>query len=186
MKLDSSIEKRKSVRNFKDKKPDWRQIIEAIDFMRYSPKAGNNFALKVILVSDEKKIEKIAEAAQQDFIKQVKYVVVVCGDVDRLENLYPERGKKYLKQQVGAAIQNFLLTLEERKLSTCWIGHFTDEKIKHLLSIPDKMEVEAIFPIGYEKKVGKQKEKSNPELSSLLFFEKYGNKKMNSSRKLSA
>ncbi|HKL23969.1 MAG TPA: nitroreductase family protein [Candidatus Nanoarchaeia archaeon] len=185
MKLDNAIKNRKSVRNFNNKKPDWRHIVEAIDSMRYAPKAGNNFSLRTIIIDDEKKIERIAEASQQDFIKEVKHLVVVCGDVDRMENLYPERGKKYLKQQAGAAIQNFLLSLEERGLATCWVGHFTEEKVKHLLEIPEKMEVEAIFPIGYEKKVGKEKEKTNPELSSYLFFNKYGDKKMNSPRKLS-
>jgi len=184
MKLDSAIKKRKSVRDFKTKKPDWRPIVEAIDSMRYCPKAGNNFCLKAILISDEKKIERLAEASQQEFIKQAKYVVVVCGDVERMKNLYEKRGEKYLKQQAGAAIENFLLTIEDKGLSTCWIGHFVDEQIKHALGIPEKMEVEALFPIGYEKKkIGNNRSKEI-DLSNFLYFDNYGKKKMNTPRKL--
>ena len=179
MKLSDAIKKRKSVRKFKSGKPDWRHIVEAIDSMRYAPRAGNNFALKTIMISDDGKIDKLAEASQQEFIKQAKYVVVVCGNVSVMENLYEDRGGRYLKQQAGAAIENFLLSLEEKGLSTCWIGHFVDDQIKHILGIPDKMEVEALFPIGYEKKVIGVKGKKKPETSSYLYFDKYGNKKMN-------
>lgn len=184
MKLSDAIKKRKSVRKFKSGKPDWRHIVEAVDSMRYAPRAGNNFALKAIMVSDENKIDKLSEASQQEFIKQAKCVVVVCGNVSVMENLYEDRGETYLKQQAGAAIENFLLTLEDKKLSTCWVGHFVDEQVKSILDIPDKMEVEALFPIGYEKKVIGVKGKKKPETSSYLYFDKYGKKKMNTPRKI--
>jgi hypothetical protein len=48
MQLDKTIKKRKSVNKFLNKKPNWRNIIECIDKMRYSPMVGNNFILKVI------------------------------------------------------------------------------------------------------------------------------------------
>ena len=59
MDLTKAIQSRRSVRKFKDKKPNWRDIIECIDSMRYAPMAGNNFTLKFILVTDEEKINII-------------------------------------------------------------------------------------------------------------------------------
>jgi nitroreductase len=76
--LDKIIHARRSIRKFKSTKPDWREIIECIDSMRYAPMAGNNFSLKFILVDDEKKINELAKASQQEFVSNVKYVVVVC------------------------------------------------------------------------------------------------------------
>jgi len=93
MKLDNVIQSRKSVRKFKDKKPDWRDIIECIDAARYAPMAGNNFTLKFILVDDKEKINKLAEASQQPFISQVKYIVVACSNPSRTENAYDNREK---------------------------------------------------------------------------------------------
>ena len=53
MELNKAIKKRRSVRKFKDKKPNWRDILECIDSVRYAPMAGNNFTLKFILVDDK-------------------------------------------------------------------------------------------------------------------------------------
>jgi len=184
MGVERLIKARRSIRKFKSSKPDWREIIECIDSTRYAPMAGNNFYLKFILVEDGEKIQKLAEAAQQNFITKAKYVIVVCTTPGRTETAYGERGSKYLKQQAGAAIQNLLLKLTECKLATCWVGHFVDEQVKDILDIPDEIDVEAMFPIGYPYE--KPKEKRYIELDSILYFNKYGNKRMEEESKLSA
>jgi len=177
MELDEAIQNRHSARKFRSEKPDWRDIIECIDSARYAPMAGNNYTLKFILVNDKKKIQKIADASQQSFIAQAQYVVVVCSNPSRTKNAYDERGEKYCKQQAGAAIQNFLLKIEEKGLATCWIGAFVDDLIKDILKVPKNVDVEALFPIGYEFK--RYSEKVKIDLDNILYFEKYGNKKMN-------
>ena len=176
MQLDKAIRKRKSVRKFSSRKPDWRVIIEAIDAARYAPMAGKNYTLKFILVYDLEKIKKLASCCQQDFVAQSHYVVVVCTNPSRTINAFGKRGERYLKQQAGAAIQNFLLKIEEYGLSTCWIGSFVDNQIKDALGIPKEVGVEAIFPIGYEFKKEKPRNKIN--LDNILYFNKYKNKKM--------
>ncbi len=176
MNLDRAIKERHSVRKFNDKKPNWRQIIECIDSARYAPMAGNNYTPKFIIVSDEEKIKKISEASQQPFIAQVKYVVVVCSNTSRSANAYGKRGKIFCRQQAGAAIENFLLKIEEVGLSTCWIGYFIDEQIKRELNIPNDIDIEAIFPIGYEYK--KEKKRLKIDLDRILYFNSYKNKKM--------
>jgi nitroreductase len=174
--LDKIIHNRRSIKKFKSTKPDWREIIECIDSMRYAPMAGNNFSLKFILVDDEKKIAELTKASQQEFINDAQYVVVVCTTPGRTETAYGDRGKSYLKQQAGAAIQNFLLKITEYKLATCWVGHFVDEQVKDILSIPKDMNVEAMFPIGYPMK--RPEPKRIIELDNVLYFNKYGNKNM--------
>ena len=174
MELDKAIQSRKSVKKFSKKKPDWRKIIEAIDSARYSPMAGNIFSLKFILVSDKEKIQQLSKASEQEFIADAQYVVVVCSNPSRTLNAYEERGENYLRQQTGAAIQNFLLKLEDFGLATCWIGHFVDDKVKNILKIPKDVNVEAFFPIGYESKAAKTKQKRKIELDRVLFFEEYG------------
>jgi len=182
--INKIIESRRSIKKYNSKKPDWRKIIECIDSMRHAPMAGNIFSLKFILVDDEKKINQIAKASQQQFISSAKYVVVVCTNPSRTEISFEERGKRYLKQQAGAAIQNFLLRITEVGLATCWIGNFIDDEIKELLSIPKEMEVEALFPIGYA--FGKPASKKKIDLDNVLYFNQYGNKSMNPPSKLSA
>jgi nitroreductase len=179
MQLSNAIKSRKSVKRFLDKKPDWRKIIKAIDMARFAPTAGNQFCLKFILIKDEKKINKISEAAQQTFINKAHFVVAVVSDDTKLKQLYDKRGTRYARQQAGAAIQNFLLALTEQGLATTWIGHFVDSQIKQALELPSGVNVEAIFPIGKETKaLAQSQSKQKPDLENLLYFDKWKNKTM--------
>jgi len=176
MQLDDVIQKRKSVRKYLSKKPDWRDIIEAIDSARYAPMAGNIFTLNTILVSDEKLIDQIKDYCGQDFVGEAKYLVVFVSDKRLVEKSFGDDAKKYLRHQAGASMENFLLKLTELKLSTCWVGLFEEEHIKRLLKIPDAFQVEAIFPIGYDGENKPQKKKST--LEAMIHFNTFGNKKM--------
>jgi nitroreductase len=177
MELDKAIQSRRSVKKFKSKKPNWRTIIECIDSARFVPMAGNNYTLKFILVEDKEKIEKITEACQQNFISQAQYLVVACSNTSRTVNEFGNSGKIWARQQAGAAIENFLLKITESGLSTCWIGYFVEEQIKRILNIPKEIDVEALFPIGYEFEKPKTR-KAKIDLDRILYFDKYGNSKM--------
>lgn len=184
MQLKDVIKKRQSIKRFSHKKPDWRKILRAIDMARFAPSAGNQFVTRFILVSDEKKIEKLAAAAQQDFVGKAQYVVVVVSDDSGLVRDYGKRGVRYCTQQSGAAIENFLLALVEEELVTTWVGHFVDEQIARALDIPEGLHVEAIFPIGIETKI-KTRAKRKMKLESVLYFDKFGEKKMRARVKMS-
>lgn len=184
MNFDDLVETRRSIRSFKSTKPDWRTILEALDSTRFAPMAGNQFTPRFILVDNAEKIKKLAEAAEQEFIEEAHYVVVMCSNKKLTINAYGDRGQNYIKQQTGAAIQNFLLKLHEFGLSTCWIGHFYDEKIKHLLKIPDDVDVEALFPIGYSME--KPKKKRKIDFDAIMYFNEYKNKKMKNPKKINA
>ncbi|MCK4996929.1 nitroreductase family protein [Candidatus Pacearchaeota archaeon] len=178
MNLKEAITTRKSVKHFSYKKVDWKKIVRAIDYARFAPTAGNKFVNKFILVSDEKKIKELATASQQEFVGEAKYIVIVTSDEKKLIQSYDDRGKRYAPQQAGAAIQNFLLGLTEQKLSTMWVGHFYPEQIHRIFKIPEKMKIEAIFPIGKARNI-RTKPKLKEKLENYLYFEKYGKSKMN-------
>ncbi len=177
MELNRAIEGRHSVRKFSNRKPNWRAIIECINSARFAPMAGNNYTLKFIMVDDEEKIGKIAEACQQDFINQARFAVVAVSNPSRTVNEYGNSGEAWTRQQAGAAMQNFLLKVEESGLSTCWVGYFIEEHIKKILKIPETLHVEAVFPIGYEFQRPKAR-KRKIDLDRILYFNSYGNSKM--------
>lgn len=176
MQLKDAIEKFHNVKKFSQKKPDWRDIIECIDTSRYTSMAGDNFTLKFILIDEPKTIQKLVEYSQQPFIQDTQYVIVVCSKKKRTKTLYKERAEKYATQQAGAAIQNILLSLTEKKLSTYWIRHFVDKMIKTELKIPNDIDIEALLPIGYE--FGKTKKKEKIDLNNVIYFKKWGNKRL--------
>jgi len=177
MQLDKTIQTRRSVRKFKDKKPDWRDILTAIDSARYAPMAGGIFTLKFMLIDDEKIIQKLARYSTQEFIAKAKYVVVFVSKNLRTVSSYGKRGEIFARQQAGAAIQNFLLKITDLGISTCWVGHFDEHMMKNALKIPEDRNIEAIFPIGYEIKKPLTKPIKR-ELNSLLCFNEWGNERM--------
>lgn len=177
MDLTKAIKSRRSVKKYGHLRPDWRKILRSIDMARHAPMAGNIFSLKFLIVNDEEIIQEIGKTTAQTFVGTAKTLVVLVNDESRVVRNYGERGKRYASQQAGAAIQNFLLALEEEKLGTTWVGYFNEEKIKELLGIPEGLIVEAIFPIGLKTKI-KPKEKQIIDLENIIYFEKWGREMM--------
>lgn len=182
MDLDKAFKERHSVHRFKSKKPNWRNIIESIDAARFAPMAGGNYTLKFILVDNPETIKQISVECQQDFVGKAQYIVVACSKPGRIINAYGKQGEIYARQQAGAAIENFLLKIQEFGLSTCWVGYFVERKIKDILKIPEDVNVEAIFPIGYELEK-KYARKSKIDLDNILYFNSYGKTKMGEAEK---
>ena len=109
----------------------------------------------------------------------------MCSIKRGVINAYGEQAETFVRQQAGAAIQNFLLRLTEEGLATCWTGHFVDNMIKRILEIPEDIDIEALFTIGYASKaIGQQKDRKDVDIDTILYFNKYKNKKMIPVKKL--
>jgi nitroreductase len=174
MQLKEVIKRRHSTRKFHYSVPSWKKVIQAIDSARFAPMAGNMYSLKFILTNKKEKINLLADACQQDFVRKAPYVLVVVSDRDKVDKLYDYEKKGFAQQQAGAAIQNVLLSLEEKKLATCWIGMFDDKSAHKALDIPDKLTIEAFLPIGIASKaIGKRVFREKPELENVLYFNKW-------------
>lgn len=169
MDLDKAIKERHSVRKFATKEVSWKQLLEVIDSARLAPLAGNIQTLKFLIVTEKDIINKLAGACQQTFLSEAKYVVVVCSDSNQVTRSYGERGEMYCRQQAGAAIQNFLLKITDLGLASCWVGAFSNSTVKHILSIPENIFVEALLPVAYEMPP-KMKQKTKPILQNMLYF----------------
>ena len=177
MDFDKLLKERHSVRKFKTiKKPNYREIINIVNSAQTCPLAGNIHSLRYVIVQDKDKIKELAVAAQQDFISEVEYVIVVCSDNKDLEANYYERGEMYSRQQAGAAIQTMLLKITELSLASCWVGAFSDDTVRRILKIPEDIDIEAMLPIGYELEKTKQPRK--PALDDVMYFDKWENRLM--------
>lgn len=175
MKLLEAIEKRRSIRKFKDKIVKWSDVLEAIDAALKAPLAGNIDTLKFIIVTDQDTKNELAGYADQAWISQADTLVIACSDDAQLERMYDARAQTYARQQVGAALQNFLLRLTDLGLASCWVGAYLDKGIQEVLEIPTHIRVEGIFPIGYpdEKPHPVKKE----ALESRIYWDKWNVKK---------
>lgn len=175
MKLEEAINKRISTRDFSNKSVKFDIVLEAIDAANQAPFAGNINNLKFIIIKEKENKNLVSEFCQQHWMNDSQWIVIVCSELQRLEQLYQDRGSAYGKQQAGAAIQNFLLSITAQGLGACWIGAFSEHEIKSKFRIPEGWNIEAIIPIGYPKNKKQKKTKKN-ELDEKIFWEKWGQK----------
>ncbi|MEK6908951.1 MAG: nitroreductase family protein [Nanoarchaeota archaeon] len=176
MKTEEAINKRQSIREFSNKPIKFEAVLEAIDSANQAPFAGNINNLKFIIIQEKQNKSYIAEFCQQYWVSDSQWVVLVCSELKKLEELYQDRGEIYSKQQSGAAIQNFLLTITNQGLGACWIGSFSEKEIKSKFKIPESWNIEAIIPIGYPKNK-KQKQARKISLEGKIFWEKWDQNK---------
>jgi nitroreductase len=177
MQLKEAIVSRESTKRFNGKAVSWKKIIEAIDLARHSPMAGNIPSVKFVLVQDKKIIKKIADATQQTFVQDASAIAVVVSDREKVLKMYDYNQKGFAQQQAGAMIENFLLALTEKKIAHCWVGFFDDSLVKEAIALDEEREIEALIVIGERAKI-KQEKRAKPELETILFFEKWGTRKM--------
>ena len=175
MDFETLAKKRASIRRYSDKKPKIETLIKIIEIANTAPSPGNLAIMKYILVQDQEKILRIAEACGQNFIADSPYLIVICSESKDIEIMYDKRAKKYVKQHVGAAIENMLLYITELGLASCWVGAYSDLTIKNILRIPEPIEIEAILPIAYQLKIDKTTQKKKPTISKRVYFEEWGN-----------
>ncbi len=176
MDFEKVIKGRRSIRNYSDKKITSDIVMKAIEAANLAPSPGNLPVLKFIIVEDKEKITKIAQACQQPFVRTAPVLIVVCSDAKDTEKMYDERADKYIKQNAGAAIENFLLKITDMKLASCWIGAFSDVSVKNILKIPNEIDIEAILPIAYQAKTDNTKQRPKPGLIETCYFEEWKNK----------
>jgi len=176
MELQKALETRASVKRFSSKKPDISKIMEAIYAANMAPTAGNLHILKYIIVENSETIEKIAEACQQEFIKNAPYVVVICSDLSQLRRMYDARAEKYLRHNAGAAAENFLLKITDLGLGSTLVGAFSEPTLKNLLNIPEKVNIEVVLPVGYEMFPGKTKPRFRQTLINKVFANSWRSK----------
>ncbi len=171
-----AIHKRRSIRKFMDVPVPFDSVVQILQAGMDAPSPGNLHNYKIILVQEDEKIKKIAEAALQQFwIETAKVVIVICDEPEKIERHYSKRGKElYSIQGCAAMAENMLLSANALGLASCWVGAFEEEMVKRTLNIPDNIRVQAILPIGYPDEAVPRPQR--PDMDKAIFVESYGRK----------
>ena len=185
MNINSAIKKRASVKHYSQKKVSYNKIIEIIEAGNHAPSPGNLGIARFVVVEDKEKIHQLTEAAQQAFVSDAQFIIVVCSESKRAKTMYGDRTERYVKHHIGAVIENMLLKITDLGLASCWVEAFSDITIKNILKIPDDANIEVILPIAYPSKISRETQKDKPSLNTRVFFDKYKNKLQKGFKKIS-
>lgn len=153
MKVLDVIQKRRSVRKYKEDPIPEKALMRVLEAARLAPSGKNFQPWKFIIIKDKALKEKLAQAsAGQFFMAEAPIIIVGCGFPD---NCYAHMGR-YMKSwsvDVTIALEHLILQAQEEGLGTCWIGSFEEEEVKAILNIPENVKVLALTPLGYPDEI---------------------------------
>ena len=174
MDVTEAILTRRSIRKYLDVPIERDKIGTIMESGKAAPSAGNIQNWKFLLIEEEDKRKKIAEAClQQWWIAKAPSIIIVVTEPDKVRQFYGVRGERLYSVQNGAATaMAMLLEAHNQGLGACWIGAFDESKIKTLCNIPDQARPQVILTIGYPD----ENPPPPPEfgMEEVMFFRDFG------------
>ncbi|HUW71640.1 MAG TPA: nitroreductase family protein [Candidatus Humimicrobiaceae bacterium] len=168
MNVAEAIKNRYSCRSYKTEPVPEEKLKKILEAARLAPSAHNKQEWKFIVVRDVKKRAEVAEAVGQSFIAEAPIIIVAVATA-------PERlmssGNLAYAIDLAIAVEHIALQATEEGLGTCWIGAFSQEKVKKVLKIPEEYKVVVLMPLGYSAEKGKIK--SRKSLEEIISYDKF-------------
>ena len=167
------IKARASVRSFRPEPVPEELVSKILEAAVNAPSAGNVQDWEFVVVRERSRKKALSEAAYgQGFVSQAPVVIVVCSDLERIFSSYGERGRDvYSVQDSAAAAMALMLAACDLGLGTCWVGAFSEGKVRSLLGLPENIRPMAIIPLGYPAK--KPRKPGRMELKKVVHSEMY-------------
>ena len=169
MDLYEAMENRFSVRSYEDRPVEDAKLQRVLDAGRMSPSARNRQERKFVVVREAGRRAKLAEAAEQEWMKQPPVVIAVVG-------LTPEAvmycGVPTDPVDCAIAIDHMTLAAVAEGLGTCWIGHFKQDACREVLGVPAGATVIELLTLGYPA----EETKSRPRkpAAEVVCYETFG------------
>lgn len=169
MDVHQAIKTRRSVRSYKAESVLEEKLKKVLEVARLAPSAHNEQEWKFVVVRDAEKRKKLAEAASnQEFVGEAPVVIVAVA-------LEPEEvmssGVPNYAVDLAIAVDHMTLAAVEGGLGTCWVGAFSQEKVKKVLGIPERYKVVVLLPLGFP--ADKPQPKSRKNIEEIVCDENY-------------
>lgn len=151
MEIDDLIKKRRTIRRFQQKPIDQEVLISLVECARLAPSGANLQPLEFIIVED---IE-----LRDPLFKCLNWAGYIAPAGNPPEGYQPMayiavlvnlkiREKRY-EFDVGAAVENILISASGKGIASCWVGNFKPEDVGYLLKLPEHILPIAVIALGY-------------------------------------
>ena len=151
MSLYDLIQSRRSIRQFKAEPISQDVLKNIVNAGRLAPSAANRQPLEFIIVQKEDIRSRIfpclkwagyiaPEGNPKPGQEPQSYIVILVNTEVR------EKGFEW---DSGAAIENMILAAWEKGIGSCWIISVDKEKVKALLEVPAKYQIDSVIALGY-------------------------------------
>lgn len=167
------IKKRWSVRAYRPDPVPEEMLMEILEAARLAPSAHNDQPWHFIVVKDAGLRKALAEACRgQFFVAEAPIVIVGCADL-RVARGHIGGFMDSYPVDLAIAMQQLMLVAAEFGLGTCWIGAFSENRVKELLNLPPCVRPVAITPLGFPNE--ERQVRPRKPLSEITSLNVYGN-----------
>jgi len=175
------LQKRQSVRKYRDKPVEKEKIEKLIEAVHIAPSACNSQPWKLIIVDNPELKNKVAKATFSKAISFNKFAVeapvIAVLVIEKAKPIAQIGGliknQEYPEYDIGIAAAHFCLQAAELGLGTCMIGWFNEKQIQKLLNIPRKRKIGLVITLGYPPEDYKQRKKNRKPLDEICGFNAY-------------
>ena len=140
-----AIQKRCSVRAYKDQPVEEDKLRRILEAGRLSPSARNRQERKFVVVCDPACLKAIAKASEQPWMAQAPVIIAVVGLTDYVMSC----GVPADPVDCAIALDHMALAAVAEGLGTCWVGHFDQDACRKLLGVPTNATIIQLLTLGY-------------------------------------
>lgn len=146
MKFSELIEKRYSVRKYKDTPVEEEKLNAVLEAGRKAPTAKNLQPQKIFVLTKKEELEKMKEATPCTFDAPV--ILIVCADKDKAwSNRYS--GKISDEMDISIVTTHMMLQAADLGLGSCWVCACDFAKVHETYNLPDNLEAHCLLLLGY-------------------------------------
>ena len=169
MELKEVIEKRESIRDYEDRPIPQDKLLRVLEDARLAPSGSNRQPWKFVVVKDRQTRQKLAQAAEgQTFVGKAPVVIAAVATMPELVMIC---GVAEYSVDLAIAVDHLTLAAVDEGLGTCWIGAFSQEKVRDILKIPKSCRTVALLPLGFPKQPGRPKVRKS--LDEIVCYETF-------------
>ena len=166
MELKEIITKRRSVRAYEDKPVPEESLRNILEAARLAPSARNNQSWKFVVVREDKRRQELTQAADREFVAEAPVVIAaVATDPERIMACEVPS----YAVDLSIAVTHMILAAVDEGLGTCWLGAFSQQRVKEILKIPGKYRVVALLTLGFPR--GEIEVKTRKSLEEIVCYE---------------
>ncbi|MDX9872072.1 MAG: nitroreductase family protein [Clostridia bacterium] len=179
MNLQEALEKRRSIRKYKDTPVSSGILLQLAEAAKWAPNNANVQPWEFVFITEPDLLAKVSEHIRltlfaywsqvrvEDLPEEklnkivskftnfgpVPVYLLACIDTraGRLKPAYKEWNDLWNHHSTACALNNLMLAAAAEGLGTCWLGvpSWNPEKLRNLLGIPEYIQVIAVSPLGY-------------------------------------
>lgn len=151
MSLYDLIANRRTIRKFEQKPLSAEMLTKYVNSARVAPSAANRQPLKYVAVNSKENVEKVFGC--------VKWAGYLAPDYNPKEDERPTAfiavcvdsniSKAGYEMDIGAAVENIILTALEDGVGACWMGAIDRPEIVKILNLPENLTLSCVVAMGF-------------------------------------